>query len=120
MPTPTKSAARTEMMYELEALQEDLFVHWIDKSLPDQWTGLNVDDPVAPHKTRVTLRVDSDMLAWFRKLGPGYQTRINRVLRVYWLSLLCGHITGYPSDSVLPRLEAEALRMQAELRGKYG
>ena len=32
-------------------------------------------------KTSVTLRVDADVLTWFKKQGPGYQTRINRTLR---------------------------------------
>lgn len=108
MPTPSKSAAQTQAMYELEALQQDLFIQWRDKSLPRQWNGFDLDDPVEPHKTRITLRMDSDMVAWFRKLGPGYQKRINRVVRIYWLSLLCGYIQGYPSDNTLPRLEADA------------
>ena len=34
-----------------------------------------------PIKKAVTLRVDADVLAWFKKAGPGYQTRINRALR---------------------------------------
>jgi uncharacterized protein (DUF4415 family) len=31
----------------------------------------------------VTLRLDSDVLAWFRRQGPGYQVRINAVLRAF-------------------------------------
>ncbi|MBA3944559.1 MAG: BrnA antitoxin family protein [Herpetosiphonaceae bacterium] len=38
--------------------------------------------PVAP-KEQVTLRVDKDVLAWFRKQGRGYQTTINALLRAY-------------------------------------
>ena len=38
--------------------------------------------PVA-RKTQVTLRVDSDVLGWFRSRGRGYQTRINSLLRAY-------------------------------------
>ena len=34
-------------------------------------------------KKPVTLRLDPDVLAWFRTLGRGYQTRINAVLRSY-------------------------------------
>jgi uncharacterized protein (DUF4415 family) len=34
-----------------------------------------------PIKKPVTLRVDADVLAWFQRQGPGYQTRINRALR---------------------------------------
>jgi uncharacterized protein (DUF4415 family) len=32
-------------------------------------------------KEPVTLRLDADILAWYRKQGRGYQTRINRALR---------------------------------------
>lgn len=37
----------------------------------------------AAGKEQVTLRIDSDVLAWFREQGPGYQTKINRLLRAY-------------------------------------
>jgi uncharacterized protein (DUF4415 family) len=34
-----------------------------------------------PIKKPVTIRLDADVLAWFRRQGKGYQTRINRLLR---------------------------------------
>lgn len=34
-------------------------------------------------KTTITMRVDPDVLDWFKKKGKGYQTRINAVLRMY-------------------------------------
>jgi uncharacterized protein (DUF4415 family) len=34
-------------------------------------------------KQIVTIRLDVDMLEWFKAAGPGYQTRINQVLREY-------------------------------------
>jgi uncharacterized protein (DUF4415 family) len=34
-----------------------------------------------PVKKPVTVRLDADILAWFKKGGRGYQTRINRALR---------------------------------------
>ncbi|MCL5998377.1 MAG: BrnA antitoxin family protein [Chloroflexi bacterium] len=36
-----------------------------------------------PGKAQLTLRVDSDVLAWFKAQGRGYQTRINALLRAY-------------------------------------
>ncbi len=36
-----------------------------------------------PRKAQLTLRVDSDVLDWFRKQGQGYQTKINTLLRAY-------------------------------------
>ncbi len=34
-------------------------------------------------KASITVRLDSDVLEWFRNQGKGYQTRINAVLRTY-------------------------------------
>ena len=36
-----------------------------------------------PRKAQLTLRLDSDVLEWFRKQGQGYQTKINTLLRAY-------------------------------------
>jgi uncharacterized protein (DUF4415 family) len=36
-----------------------------------------------PGKAQLTLRLDSDVLEWFRRQGRGYQTRINALLRAY-------------------------------------
>ena len=38
--------------------------------------------PVPP-KTSISLRVDRDVLEWFKAQGDGYQTRINAVLRAF-------------------------------------
>lgn len=120
MTTPRKTDAQTRLMYELETLQTDLNWHWIDQSLPDDWSGMDWHAPVDPHKTRVTLRLDTDMLRWFRRLGPGYGPRINQVLRIYWLALVGGHIKAYPNDDTTPRLIAEARRMQEEAAARRG
>ena len=34
-------------------------------------------------KTSISLRVDADVLEWFKAQGSGYQTRINAVLRAF-------------------------------------
>ena len=36
-----------------------------------------------PHKEQLTLRIDNDVLDWFKRQGRGYQTRINSLLRAY-------------------------------------
>jgi uncharacterized protein (DUF4415 family) len=35
-----------------------------------------------PTKAQLTIRLDADVLAWLKSNGRGYQTRINRILRV--------------------------------------
>jgi uncharacterized protein (DUF4415 family) len=49
-------------------------------SLADEETGA---EPRwnRPRKQRISLRVDVEVVDWFKSRGPGYQTRINRILR---------------------------------------
>ena len=41
-----------------------------------------------PTKTSTTVRIDSDVLAWLRSQGKGYQSRINAILRREMLAAL--------------------------------
>jgi uncharacterized protein (DUF4415 family) len=34
-------------------------------------------------KTMVSIRLDEDVLTWFKKQGKGYQTKINEILKMY-------------------------------------
>jgi uncharacterized protein (DUF4415 family) len=36
-----------------------------------------------PQKVLLTLRIDSEVLAWFRERGRGYQTQMNTILKAY-------------------------------------
>ena len=48
------------------------------------WSGARRGALYRPMKQQITLRLDADVLAWFRANAPGgrgYQTEINRVLR---------------------------------------
>lgn len=52
------------------------------RNLPeDFWTNAELVPAVA--KEAISLRVDADVLAWFRDQGPRYQSRMNAVLRAY-------------------------------------
>ena len=61
----------------------------IDTSdLPEvlDWSGARRGPLYRPVKQQITLRLDADVLAWFKANVPGgrgYQTEINRVLREY-------------------------------------
>jgi uncharacterized protein (DUF4415 family) len=46
-----------------------------------QLRNLKIGDLYRPLKKPVTLRLDADVLAWFKKDGRRYQTRINQALR---------------------------------------
>ena len=46
------------------------------------WSRAQVVHPDG-NKTQLTVRFDSDLVAWFKAGGKGYQTRMNAVLRAY-------------------------------------
>jgi uncharacterized protein (DUF4415 family) len=53
-----------------------------DGPLPEGWEKTVVMG-LPPGKDAVKLRIDRDVLAWFRQSGKGYQTRMNNVLRAF-------------------------------------
>ena len=61
----------------------------IGRTAPDDLRDLPSDFwdeavPVLPEsKVPISLRVDADVLEWFRESGPRYQSRMNAVLRSY-------------------------------------
>jgi uncharacterized protein (DUF4415 family) len=59
----------------------------LSASVEDQLFRLAEEDEGAesrwnrPRKQRISLRVDCEVVDWLKSKGPGYQTRINRILR---------------------------------------
>jgi uncharacterized protein (DUF4415 family) len=50
--------------------------------LPDDfWAEAHVVEPAI--KQPISLRVDEDVLSWFKAQGPRYQSRMNAVLRSF-------------------------------------
>jgi len=48
---------------------------------PDFWAKAAIVHPI--RKRPISLRVDEDVLRWFKQQGPRYQSRMNAVLRAY-------------------------------------
>ena len=69
--------AMTPEEIERNALEENRRL-----GIPDDWyKDAYAVYPVA--KERITIRVDKDVLDYFRKQGKGYQSRMNAVLRTF-------------------------------------
>ena len=83
---PFTSALSDEQRGEIDALAK-LPDERIDTSdLPEMldWSGAKRGLLYRPIKRQITLRLDADVVAWFKANAPdgrGYQTEINRVLR---------------------------------------
>ena len=56
------------------------------------WDNLEVFEP--REKKPVSLRIDEDILEFFKKDGPGYQSRINAVLKAYVEAMRSKEDTG--------------------------
>lgn len=48
---------------------------------PEQWQNAKQGRFYRPVKQQLTLRIDADVLDWYKSQGKGYQTRINDLLR---------------------------------------
>jgi uncharacterized protein (DUF4415 family) len=69
----------------LAALRDDAIDTSDAPELPD-WSGAKRGFFYRPIKQQLTLRIDADVVAWFKShtaADEGYQTRINRALREY-------------------------------------
>ncbi|WP_208435746.1 BrnA antitoxin family protein [Bartonella phoceensis] len=67
---------------ELAAMPDSAIDHSDIPTLDDAFWKNAVRNPFyKPTKTVTTVRVDSDVLAWLKSQGKGYQTRINASLR---------------------------------------
>lgn len=53
-----------------------------DSVLPEGWAATAIPG-VPPRKEHISIRIDTDVLDWFKGTGAGYQTRINHVLRAF-------------------------------------
>jgi uncharacterized protein (DUF4415 family) len=67
----------TEEEIERNALEDPDNPPWTE----EDWKNARVVWPQG--KAPVTLRLDRDIIAWFKARGRGYQTRINAVLRAF-------------------------------------
>lgn len=50
------------------------------------WSGAVRGKFYRPEKQPVTIRLDADVVDWFKRTEPKYQTAVNRVLREYMLA----------------------------------
>ncbi|MDR1850470.1 MAG: BrnA antitoxin family protein [Zoogloeaceae bacterium] len=83
-----------ERKAELKALAEkpDREIDYSDIPPLDEafWARAKPNPFFKPVKTHASVRIDSDVLAWLKSQGKGYQTRLNAILREAMLHALKG------------------------------
>jgi len=78
-------AALQAQLKELAALK-DADIDTSDAPEVSDWRGAERGRFYRPVKTQLTLRVDADVVDWFKRRAPsgrGYQTQMNQALREY-------------------------------------
>jgi len=79
---PPLTAEQQAELKALEAMPDEDIDYSDIPPLDDEFWKRAVRNPFyKPTKTSTTVRVDSDVLAWLKSQGKGYQTRINAILR---------------------------------------
>ena len=81
----TSKKSRTDWK-RLDAMKdEDIDLSDIPAITPEMFARAIVRRNLKPvaGKEQLTIRIDSEVLKWYRRQGPGYQTRINSLLRAY-------------------------------------
>jgi uncharacterized protein (DUF4415 family) len=77
-----------EVLCELTALEARGGVDIDLTDMPEvtDWSGAVQGKFYRPLKQPFSIRLDADIVAWFKASGDGYQTRINAALREYVLA----------------------------------
>lgn len=76
--------------------------------IPEEWHEIAQKKP-GQRKTRVTLRLDQDLVTFFRSMGPDWQVRVNHLMSVWMHARLAGLIQGGETMDYLARREDRML-----------
>ena len=79
---PPLTEERKAELKALAEMPEDTIDYSDIPPLDDAFWQHAVRNPLyRPTKTHASVRIDSDVLAWLKSQGKGYQTRLNAILR---------------------------------------
>ncbi|MGB7321069.1 MAG: BrnA antitoxin family protein, partial [Albidovulum sp.] len=114
MPRQTRAEASRAAAYHalaetMRGLEADLRWGLNDSlRLPHEWHAI-ATRPAVPKKQKLTLRLDDDVVAFFRAMGMGHLSRMNAVLRSFMLARLAGVVAG-PEAVAYARTPTEELQ----------
>jgi len=92
-PTKTERMAREGLMKNLIALQRDTWIAaTLREEIPEAWHTLEADLDVEEEKVKVTLYLDASVARFYKAMGKGYHTRINRLLATWAQMKIAGEV----------------------------
>jgi uncharacterized protein (DUF4415 family) len=103
---------------QMLALEHDLrHAVLYQKVVPHDWNSIIDREPVKG-TTRVTIRLDEDLVRFFRKLGPGWQKTLNGVVRAYVKGRMAGIIKDVEEAVEPPGERAKLGQFEDFMAGK--
>lgn len=80
----------------LKMIEHDLMGYLHEyRALPSDWDKIwEEQDKRDPKRVKITISLDDDLVRFFKGMGPGYQPRMNRVLRAFMHFRLAKLIEG--------------------------
>ena len=123
-PEKMTKAERQHFFYGVDALrmiEHDIHDRlWDLRGCPPEWHEIAMpEDHRDPKRTRVTVALDADVVRFFKGLGPGYQPRMNRVLRAFMHMRLAKVLEGADANEYLTHPE-RLMRRKTRRRAEYG
>ncbi len=109
---PQTAAAYHQLGQTLRDLETDL--RWgLEGSvrIPAAWHQIALG-PAVPAKDKLTLKLDADLLRFFRAMGRGYTSRINAVLRSFMLARLAEVVKASPDYQPTPQDEESQIKAE--------
>ncbi|SOH92866.1 BrnA antitoxin of type II toxin-antitoxin system [Monaibacterium marinum] len=87
----------SEQKIEMSKMMNEL------QMIPTEWRDIEGMFPCKPRGTKVTLRLDDDMVKFYRAMGTGWHARVNGILRAWMLARLAKVIEGDGDEDWLGR-----------------
>ena len=79
------SLSKEQRLKKIKSIKDKQIDYSDISELDDKfWENAVIEYP--EKKKPITLRLDADVLEWFKSMGKGYQTRINAILRTFYES----------------------------------
>jgi hypothetical protein len=85
--------------------------------IPREWHQI-AQERIQPARQKISLRVDADVVRFFRAMGEGHLARMNAVLRAFMLSRLAGVVQGEMSYDITPEAREQHKRLDLMERFK--
>lgn len=90
---------------------------------PPEWDQIDIQTESAQSKEKISIRLDEDVLKFFRAMGPNYTTKINYVLRTFVMGrlarVLFSRSGALDQEELLLGIRQKSLREQMKELKEY-